>query len=381
MTPLRQKMIRELELQRRSPKTIDAYVTAVAQLAAFYHRSPEKISVEGIRSFVHHLIVDRKLAFSSCNQKVAGIRFFYRHVLGQEDFQLKVPMKRSGRLPEPLSRTEVSRLINAARNPKHRAKLMAACRTAKAALTIGDATRTGWRSATTGCFAVKTVKCDSATRIIPTISKASSCPSRRLLPTAFGLHPSSSVGGLSCFRRFLQHVLPSRFQWIRHYGFLANRFKFQRLAQCRRLLGLRSAELRQQKPRAAERMRVLLDIDITRCPCCGDTLRREQLPSVAPASIGPCGLRAAKQRKPWGTSSSGNGHDQHRTILPDACRRLQRQTRSRRGPAATSDETRRGLFSPQKTPSPHPTCQPAGFDGKRPHRRLAQSILPYRNLP
>jgi site-specific recombinase XerD len=119
-------MIRELQLQRKSPKTIDAYVTAVAQLAASYHRSPEKISVEGIRSFVHHLIVDRKLAFSSCNQKVAGIRFFYRHVLGQDEFQLKVPMKRSGRLPEPLSRTEVSRLIEAARNPKHRVVLMTA---------------------------------------------------------------------------------------------------------------------------------------------------------------------------------------------------------------------------------------------------------------
>lgn len=103
-------------------------------------------------------------------------------------------------------------------------------------------------------------------------------------------------------RRFLQHVLPGRFQRIRHYGFLANRFKSQRLAQCRRLLGLRSAELRQQKPRAAERMRVLLDIDITRCPCCGDTLQREQLPSVAPASIGTCGLRAAKHQGPWDTS-------------------------------------------------------------------------------
>jgi site-specific recombinase XerD len=119
-------MIRELELQRKSEKTIQAYVTAVAQLAAFYQRSPEKISVEGIRSFVHHLIVDRKLAFSSCNQKVAGIRFFYRHVLGQDGFELKVPMKRSGRLPEPLSRTEVSRLFDAARNPKHRVVLMTA---------------------------------------------------------------------------------------------------------------------------------------------------------------------------------------------------------------------------------------------------------------
>ena len=40
----------------------------------------------------------------------------------------------------------------------------------------------------------------------------------------------------------------------------------------------------------------------TTCPCSGDTLRREQLPSVAPASIGTCGLSATKHRKLWDTS-------------------------------------------------------------------------------
>jgi hypothetical protein len=39
-------------------------------------------------------------------------------------------------------------------------------------------------------------------------------------------------------RRFLLHVLPNRFQRIRYYGFLANRYRQQRLAQCRRLLSM-----------------------------------------------------------------------------------------------------------------------------------------------
>lgn len=124
MTPLRQQMIRELELARKSPKTIEAYVTAVAQLAAHYRRSPEAISLEEVRGFLHHLITARKLAFSSVNQKLGGIRFFYRHVLGRDDFALKVPAKRSGRLPEPLGRSEVARLIAATRNAKHRVLLM-----------------------------------------------------------------------------------------------------------------------------------------------------------------------------------------------------------------------------------------------------------------
>jgi len=124
MTPLRQQMIRELQLHRKSPRTIEAYVGAVAQLAAHYGRSPETISLEEIRDFLHHLIVERKLAFSSCNQKLCALRFFYRQVLGREDFELRVPTRRSGRLPEPLGRRDVVRLIEATRNLKHRALLM-----------------------------------------------------------------------------------------------------------------------------------------------------------------------------------------------------------------------------------------------------------------
>lgn len=124
MTPLRKRMIRELELHRKSPRTIEAYVTAVAQLAGHYGRSPDRITLEEVRGFLHHLIAERKLAFSSCNQKLAGIRFFYRQVLRQEEFHLRVPAKRSGKLPEPLGRGEVERLLKAPTNVKHRVLLM-----------------------------------------------------------------------------------------------------------------------------------------------------------------------------------------------------------------------------------------------------------------
>lgn len=125
MTPLRQRMIRELQLQRKAPKTTDAYVAAVVGLANHYHRSPDQISLEEVRDYLLHLLTERKLATNTCNQKLAGIRFFYREVLRQE-FDLRVPMKRSGRLPEPLGRQEVTRLLGAVTNRKHRTMLMTA---------------------------------------------------------------------------------------------------------------------------------------------------------------------------------------------------------------------------------------------------------------
>jgi len=126
MTPLRQRMIRELQLQRKAKKTIQSYVASVAQLAGYYGRSPELISRKEVRDYIHYLIVDRKLATSSVNTKLAGIQFLYQQVLGQPRFDLKVDRTRSGRLPQPLGRSEVGRLIDATSNPKHRAMLMTA---------------------------------------------------------------------------------------------------------------------------------------------------------------------------------------------------------------------------------------------------------------
>ena len=127
MTALRKKMIRELELARKSPRTVEAYVYGVQELATHFRRSPDKISVEEVRDFIHYLVTERKLAYSTVNQRLAGLKFFYRQVLGREDLDLRVPAKRSRRLPEPLSREEVARLLKAAEyNPKHRMLLMTA---------------------------------------------------------------------------------------------------------------------------------------------------------------------------------------------------------------------------------------------------------------
>ena len=125
MTPLRKKMIRELELQRKAPGTISGYVKAVEDLARYYASSPDALSEEQLRDYMHYLITGRQLAFGSVNHKIVAINFFYREVLGR-DVALRVPMKRSHRLPEPLSREEVARLINAALNLKHRVLMMVA---------------------------------------------------------------------------------------------------------------------------------------------------------------------------------------------------------------------------------------------------------------
>ncbi len=102
--------------------------------------------------------------------------------------------------------------------------------------------------------------------------------------------------------RFLQHVLPDHFPRIRHYGLLANCVKGQQLAQCRQLLGTRPPTGDDQPHTAADWMRVLLDIDITRCPCCGGTLYRQELQPAVASLAESCLPPRECNFRPWDTS-------------------------------------------------------------------------------
>ncbi len=124
MSELRQALIRELQLQRRSANTISAYVLAVRQLAEFHNRSPDRLSREQVRDWIHHLIVERRLADGSVNVKIQALRFFFTHVLKRTDFDLQAPTRGTKKLPQALSRTDVKRIIEAASNLRHRVMFM-----------------------------------------------------------------------------------------------------------------------------------------------------------------------------------------------------------------------------------------------------------------
>jgi hypothetical protein len=73
-------------------------------------------------------------------------------------------------------------------------------------------------------------------------------------------------------RRFLLHVLPNGFQRIRYYGLLGNRYRKEKLAQCRRLLGM-SPPSEQTNPSPAEkdyrdRYEELTGNSLHQCPQC-----------------------------------------------------------------------------------------------------------------
>jgi integrase/recombinase XerD len=125
MTPLRAKMIQQMQLHRLAPGTQQLYAKAIFDLACFYRRSPDQLTPEEIRAYLHHLLSERQFAWSTCNVTAAAMRFFYVETLGWSPVRLNLPPRPAHqRLPQVLSVEELQRLFRHTLNPKHRALLM-----------------------------------------------------------------------------------------------------------------------------------------------------------------------------------------------------------------------------------------------------------------
>ena len=124
MTPLRQKMIEAMQVRGFSVRTHRSYLSAVADLARDYPRSPDPLSGDELQAFFGYLAKERGLSGASCRLSWNAIRFFYLPVLGRDSFgATRVVPKRAQRIPEWLTRAEVGRMVSACANFKHRVLL------------------------------------------------------------------------------------------------------------------------------------------------------------------------------------------------------------------------------------------------------------------
>ena len=139
MTALRQQMENDMVLRGMAVRTRQSYIEAVRGLAKFYRKSPDRIAVGEVQSYLLHLLQERGLSHSTCNLVTNGLRFFYRITLGQSETEFCLPRpKTPQRLPEILSREEIERLFEVTTNLKHRVLLMT---TYSAGLRVSEAAR------------------------------------------------------------------------------------------------------------------------------------------------------------------------------------------------------------------------------------------------
>jgi len=125
MTQLRRRMLEELQRRNYSSGTIRLYLLHVAQFAQHFHRPPDQLGAEEIRQYQLFLIQEKRLAWSSYNQIVCALRFFYAKTLKRSFLLSDIPFPRTvQQLPLILSQEEVARILTAPEHLKSRALLM-----------------------------------------------------------------------------------------------------------------------------------------------------------------------------------------------------------------------------------------------------------------
>jgi len=120
MTPLRKRMIEELQLRNLSTLTTHIYVKAVERFARHFKASPERLGAEQVRQYLLYLIHERKLSANTLQVHRAALHFLYVNTLKQPWFDDQIARaKRIPRLPDVIGAPAVAGILNRTTNLKH----------------------------------------------------------------------------------------------------------------------------------------------------------------------------------------------------------------------------------------------------------------------
>ena len=122
MTPLRQRMLEDMQIRNLSPLTQRSYVEHVSRFARHFGRSPAVLGPEEIRAYQVYLATDKQLAPASIVIAVAALRFLYIVTLRKAwAVEAVIPTpKVPDTLPVVLSPAEVVQFLDSIDTAKHR---------------------------------------------------------------------------------------------------------------------------------------------------------------------------------------------------------------------------------------------------------------------
>ena len=120
MTPLRKRMLEELQLRNYADLTIERYLDAVQRFAKHFHQSPAQLGPEHIREYLLYLVKHKKAAPSTFQVHRAALKFLYVKTLRRSWFDEQVARTRKQpKLPPILSAEEITRILDHTTNLKH----------------------------------------------------------------------------------------------------------------------------------------------------------------------------------------------------------------------------------------------------------------------
>jgi integrase/recombinase XerD len=125
MTPLRQRMIDDMQLRNLAVRTQKQYIAQVAAFAKYFGTSPENLDIEAIRQYQLYLLNERKISPDAVGQYTSAVKFLYLVTLEMPWTNEYFPRARCPRkLPVVLSYEEVLAFFDNVPSLKYRAALM-----------------------------------------------------------------------------------------------------------------------------------------------------------------------------------------------------------------------------------------------------------------
>jgi integrase/recombinase XerD len=125
MTPLRQRMIEDMQVRNFATTTQRSYTHYVADFAKYFNRSPKDLDLEAVRQYQLYLAQERKLSPQSINTFVSAVQFVYLTTLEMPWDKRDFPRARlEEKLPVVLAPDEVQRFLDQVTGVQHRAVLL-----------------------------------------------------------------------------------------------------------------------------------------------------------------------------------------------------------------------------------------------------------------
>lgn len=127
MSKLRNQLLQEMQYRNYSPRTIESYLSCLTKLSKHFDQCPGKISIDQVKSYLHYYVTQKQASVSFVNQTISIVKLLHVSILKREwDSLTIVRPRREKRLPVVLSREEISQVLSATDNLKHRSILMLA---------------------------------------------------------------------------------------------------------------------------------------------------------------------------------------------------------------------------------------------------------------
>jgi integrase/recombinase XerD len=123
ITPLRQRMIEDMNARKLCAGTQRGHIRSCMRFAAFLKRSPETATFEDIRRFQLHL-ADAGVSICTRNCIMTGLRFLFRVTLRRLDLAAEIyHIREPQKIPLAMSADETKRLLAVASSLKARVLL------------------------------------------------------------------------------------------------------------------------------------------------------------------------------------------------------------------------------------------------------------------